>query len=157
MNKAELINVIADRANVTKKQAEDMVHAFVDIVTETLNKGEEVTIAGFGAWSAKTRAARMGVNPQKPTEKIRIPEVIVPKFKAGKGLKDALKGKRSNITDSGSAPSEPATPPSAPEPAPVNPEPMSSAPETPPSAQPPEAPQQPDQPTNPEPPSQPAM
>lgn len=101
MNKAELINVIAQRSNVSKKQAEDMVHAFVDTVTETLNKGEEVTIAGFGAWSAKTRAARMGVNPQKPTEKIHIPEVIVPKFKAGKGLKDALKGKRATISDAG--------------------------------------------------------
>ena len=99
MNKAELINVIADRANVSKKQAEDMVHAFVDIVTETLKKGDEVTIAGFGAWSAKTRASRMGVNPQNPSEKIRIPEVTVPKFKAGKGLKDALKGKRDSIND----------------------------------------------------------
>jgi|GEM_PF-45320 len=104
MNKAELINVIAQRcSDVSKKQAEDMVHAFVDIVTETLNKGEEVTIAGFGAWSAKTRAARMGVNPQKPTEKIHIPEVIVPKFKAGKGLKDALKGKRATISDTSSS------------------------------------------------------
>ncbi len=117
MNKAELINVIADRTNVSKKQAEDMVHAFVDIVTETLNKGEEVTIAGFGAWSAKTRASRMGVNPQRPTEKIRIPEVIVPKFKAGKGLKDALKGKRSAIADTGPSIREMETKtPSAPEP-----------------------------------------
>lgn len=91
MNKAELINHISEKVNVTKKQAEDMVEAFVGIVTETLSHGGEVNIAGFGAFMAKTRAARMGVNPQAPTEKIQIPAVTVPKFKAGKGLKDALK------------------------------------------------------------------
>lgn len=91
MNKAELINTLSERVGVTKKQAEDMVESFVNTVTETLQKGGEVNIAGFGAFMAKTRAARMGVNPQNPTEKIHIPAVTVPKFKAGKGLKDALK------------------------------------------------------------------
>jgi DNA-binding protein HU-beta len=91
MNKAELINHIAEKVGVTKKQAEDMVETFVDTVTETLKNGGEVTIAGFGAFMAKTRAGRTGVNPQNPTEKIQIPSVVVPKFKAGKGLKDALK------------------------------------------------------------------
>ena len=93
MNKAELIALIADKVGVTKKQAEDMVEVFVDIVIDTLKKGGEVNIAGFGAFSAKQRAGRTGVNPQNPTEKIQIPSVIVPKFKAGKGLKDALKNK----------------------------------------------------------------
>ncbi|MEK7655403.1 MAG: HU family DNA-binding protein [Patescibacteria group bacterium] len=91
MNKAELINVISEKIGVTKKQAEDMVECLVDTVTTTLQKGDEVTIAGFGAFSAKQRAGRTGVNPQNPTEKIQIPAVTVPKFKAGKGLKDALK------------------------------------------------------------------
>lgn len=91
VNKAELINQIADKVGVSKKQAEDMVEAFVDIVTMTLKNGGEVTIAGFGAFMAKTRAPRMGVNPQSPEQKIQIPAVTVPKFKAGKGLKDALK------------------------------------------------------------------
>lgn len=91
MNKAELINVIAEKVGVTKKQAEDMVETFVRTVTETLQKGDEVTIAGFGAFMAKQRAARTGVNPQNPTQKIQIHAVTVPKFKAGKGLKDALK------------------------------------------------------------------
>lgn len=91
MNKAELISVIAEKVGVTKKQAEDMVETFVDTVVETLKKGDEVTIAGFGAFSAKRRAGRTGVNPQNPAEKIQIPAVTVPKFKAGKGLKDALK------------------------------------------------------------------
>lgn len=93
MNKALLAQEIAQKVGVAKKEAEDMVEAFVDIVTATLKSGGEVNIAGFGAWSAKTRAGRVGVNPQKPTEKIQIPPVTVPKFKAGKGLKDALKGK----------------------------------------------------------------
>ena len=91
MNKAELINVLAEKVGVTKKQAEDMIECFVATVTTVLIKGEEVTIAGFGQFMAKTRAGRMGVNPQRPTEKIQIPSVTVPKFKAGKGLKDALK------------------------------------------------------------------
>lgn len=91
MNKAELINLISEKVGVTKKQAEDMVETFVLTVIETLKKGGEVNIAGFGAFSAKQRAGRVGVNPQNPTQKIQIPAVVVPKFKAGKSLKDALK------------------------------------------------------------------
>jgi DNA-binding protein HU-beta len=92
MNKAELITRIADKVGVTKKQAEDMVESFVAIVTDTIRQGGEVTIAGFGAFMSKQRKGRTGVNPQNPSEKIQIPSVTVPKFKAGKGLKDALKG-----------------------------------------------------------------
>ncbi|MBT3816933.1 MAG: HU family DNA-binding protein [Candidatus Magasanikbacteria bacterium] len=95
MNKASLAQTIAGRVGVTKKESEDMVNTFVRIVMEQLQQGETVNIAGFGQFSAKTRAGRIGVNPQNPTEKITIPPVTVPKFKAGKALKDALKGKRS--------------------------------------------------------------
>lgn len=91
MNKAELIEKISEKVMLTKKQAEEMVDAFTDNVITTLKSGGEVTITGFGTFSAKQRAARMGVNPQNPTEKMQIPAVMVPKFKAGKGLKDALK------------------------------------------------------------------
>ncbi len=91
MNKALLAQTIADKVGVSKKEAEAMVEAFVDIVIDTLKQNGEVSIAGFGAFSAKTRAGRVGVNPQNPTEKIQIPPVTVPKFKAGKSLKDALK------------------------------------------------------------------
>lgn len=91
MNKAELISLMSEKVGVTKKQAEDMVEFFVNTVTETLQKGGEVNIAGFGAFMAKQRKGRTGVNPQNPSEKIQIPSVTVPKFKAGKGLKDALK------------------------------------------------------------------
>lgn len=93
MNKALLAQSIADKVGVSKKESEAMIEAFVDIVTNQLKANNEVTIAGFGAFSAKTRAGRIGVNPQKPTEKIPIPSVVVPKFKAGKSLKDALKNK----------------------------------------------------------------
>jgi len=91
MNKAELAATIADKVGVSKKEGEEMVAAFVETVTTTLVSGGEVSISGFGAFSAKLRAGRVGVNPQNPTEKIQIPPVTVPKFKAGKGLKDALK------------------------------------------------------------------
>lgn len=93
MNKAELVSVLAEKVGISKKQAEEVIEAFTATVTETLKAGGEVTIAGFGAFSAKQRAGRMGVNPQNPSEKIQIPPVTVPKFKAGKALKDALKGK----------------------------------------------------------------
>ncbi len=105
MNKAELISHISEKCGVTKKQAEDMVETFVATVTETLQKGGEVNIAGFGAFMAKQRKGRTGVNPQNPTQKIQIPSVTVPKFKAGKGLKDALKGPK---------PVAPTPPPTAP-------------------------------------------
>lgn len=91
MNKVELANIIAEKCNVSKKQAEEMLECYTDTVTATLKAAGEVTIAGFGTFSAKKRAGRVGVNPQRPTEKIQIPPVTVPKFKAGKTLKDALK------------------------------------------------------------------
>ncbi len=91
MNKAELLSHLADKTELTKKQVEDLLDGFVDAVITTLKAGGEVTIAGFGTFSAKQRAGRTGVNPQKPTEKIQIPAVTVPKFKAGKNLKEALK------------------------------------------------------------------
>lgn len=91
MNKAQLAETIANKVGVSKKESEAMLSAFVDIVIDTLKQNGEVSIAGFGAFSAKTRAGRVGVNPQNPTEKIQIPPVTVPKFKAGKSLKDALK------------------------------------------------------------------
>lgn len=91
MNKIELAEKMAEKLGVTKKQAEDMLNVFEEVVTDTLKTGSEVTLTGFGTFMSKRREARMGVNPQKPGEKIHIPAVTVPKFKAGKSLKDALK------------------------------------------------------------------
>ncbi len=94
MNKAELVAKIAEKVGLSKKQAEEAIESFTEIVTSTLMAGGDVTIAGFGNFSAKQRAGRTGVNPQNPSEKIQIPPVVVPKFKAGKALKDSLKGKK---------------------------------------------------------------
>lgn len=94
MNKAELATRLADKLNISKKLAEDLLEAFEEVITRALLNGEEVTLAGFGTFSARTRKGRMGVNPQNPSEPIEIPSVVVPKFKAGKALKDTLKGKR---------------------------------------------------------------
>lgn len=93
MNKAALIERLAAEAAVSKKQAEAMVESLVKIIIRELKAGNEVTITGFGTFLARTRHARGGVNPQKPSERIQIPEVTVAKFKTGKTLKDALKGK----------------------------------------------------------------
>ncbi len=94
MNKAELAQAIAEKVGVAKKEAEAMIENLVSIITDTIKAGGKVSIAGFGAFSAKTRAGRVGVNPQNPSQKIQIQPVTVPKFKAGKSLKDALKMKK---------------------------------------------------------------
>jgi DNA-binding protein HU-beta len=91
MNKATLIERIAAETGTQKKEVEKMLETMVDIIIKELKTGGEVTITGFGSFQARTRHARGGVNPQKPTERIQIPEVKVAKFKTGKTLKDALK------------------------------------------------------------------
>lgn len=93
MNKAALIERLAAEAQVSKKQSEAMLEGLVRIIISELKAGNEVTITGFGTFLARTRHARGGVNPQNPSERIQIPEVTVAKFKTGKTLKDALKGK----------------------------------------------------------------
>lgn len=91
MNKAELLDSLAEKTTLGKDQVEKVLDAFETIVIESLKNGGEVTLTGFGTFLAKKRDARMAVNPRKPTEKIHVPAVTVPKFKAGKNLKDALK------------------------------------------------------------------
>ncbi|HLC64059.1 MAG TPA: HU family DNA-binding protein [Patescibacteria group bacterium] len=91
MNKAELSDKLAEKVGLTKKQVDDLLDAFEETVIAALKAGGEVTLTGFGTFSARRRTARMGVNPQNPSQRIEIPEVVVPKFKAGKALKDALK------------------------------------------------------------------
>jgi nucleoid DNA-binding protein len=93
MNKAELAVKLSEKMGLPKKKAEEIIEAITEQITTELQANNEVTIAGFGTWSARVRASRMGVNPQNPSERIQIPEVRVPKFKAGKTLKDALKKK----------------------------------------------------------------
>ena len=91
MNKQELIEDLASKLTMSKPDAEKMLHAFVDVITETLKSGQEVNISGFGAFMVSARSARMGVNPQNPEQKIQIPATKVAKFRAGKNLKDAVR------------------------------------------------------------------
>ena len=86
-----MVERIASRANVNKKEVEDVLNAFEDVVIQVMKEGGEAVLTGFGAFLARRREARVGVNPQKPSERIQVPAVMVPKFKAGKTLKDALK------------------------------------------------------------------
>lgn len=92
MNKAELIERIAEKMAIQKKEVEKMLDITLQTITETMKDGQEVTLTGFGTFSPKERTARAGVNPLNPKERIQIPAVTIPKFKAGKTLKDALKG-----------------------------------------------------------------
>ncbi len=92
MNKADLIAVLAQKTDLTKKDTEKVLSAFVDVVGDTLKNGEKVQIVGFGTFEARKRAARIGKNPQTKAE-IKIPASIVPAFKAGKALKEVVSGK----------------------------------------------------------------
>ena len=89
MNKAELIHAVAASADVSKKDAEAVVSAMLETITGALKEGDKVQLVGFGSFEVKKRAARTGRNP-KTKEAIEIPASIVPVFKAGKALKDAV-------------------------------------------------------------------
>jgi DNA-binding protein HU-beta len=90
MNKDELINAVASKTGASKKETEDALNTILDVIEKTMVQGDKVTLTGFGVFSANQRAARVGINPQTK-EKLQIPAMKVPKFKAGKSLKDAVK------------------------------------------------------------------
>ena len=90
MNKSELISKIAEKAELSKKDADKALTAFVETITDALVKGDKVALVGFGSLETKKRAARTGKNPQTGAV-IEIPASTVPAFKAGKALKDAVK------------------------------------------------------------------
>ena len=89
MNKSELIASMADKAELTKKDSEKALAAFIETVEEQLQKGEKIQLVGFGTFEVAERAARTGKNPQTGKE-IKIAASKAPKFKAGKALKDAI-------------------------------------------------------------------
>lgn len=89
MNKAELIAAVAEKAELSKKDAEKAVKALTDVVSEELVKGEKIQLVGFGTFEVSERAAREGRNP-KSGEIMNIPASKTPKFKAGKALKDMV-------------------------------------------------------------------
>ncbi|HET7571508.1 MAG TPA: HU family DNA-binding protein [Gaiellaceae bacterium] len=91
MTKQEFVAEVARRAQLNNREAAKAVDAFLDTVVDTLKGGGDVAFTGFGKFSTQQRAARMGVNPRNPGEKVHIPAARVPKFSAGSGLKSAVK------------------------------------------------------------------
>ena len=89
MNKTELVAAIADKASLTKKDAEAVVNAFTDTITKELKKGGKVSLVGFGTFEVTKRSARTGRNPQTGAT-MKIAASKAPKFKAGKAFKDAI-------------------------------------------------------------------
>lgn len=89
MNKTELVTAVAEKAEISKKDAEVAVNAVIDSITDTLTAGDKVQLVGFGTFEVKERAARKGLNP-RTKEEITIAASKVPAFKAGKALKDAV-------------------------------------------------------------------
>ena len=90
MNKSDLISKVATASNLTKTDAEKAIDATFRSITQSLKKGEEVSLAGLGIFSAKARPARMARNP-KTGEQVKVAATTVPKFRAAKAFKDAVK------------------------------------------------------------------
>lgn len=90
MTKDDIIEAIVKKTAITKKDASEALSTVLEEITKALSKGGDITLTGFGSFKVSARAAREGRNP-KTGEKIQIPAMKVPKFKAGKGLKDAVR------------------------------------------------------------------
>ncbi len=90
MNKQALVELVHSLIGGTKVQAEEVIESIIENITKTLKKGDEVSIAGLGIFSVKTRAARTARNP-KTGESVKVAATRVPKFRAAKALKDAVK------------------------------------------------------------------
>lgn len=91
MTKQEFVDRVAQKSGLSRREASEAVDAFLDSITDALRGGEEVAFTGFGKFSVQDRAARQGVNPRNPTERVHIPATKVPKFSAGSQLKAAVK------------------------------------------------------------------
>jgi DNA-binding protein HU-beta len=89
MNKAELVDAIAAKADVTKKEADEVVSAILEVITEAVASGDKVTLVGFGTFEARERQAREGRNPSTGAT-IQIPATTAPGFSAGKGFKEIV-------------------------------------------------------------------
>ncbi|MBX9572415.1 MAG: HU family DNA-binding protein [Candidatus Obscuribacterales bacterium] len=93
MNRAELINAVAEITGQTKQQTGNAVNAILHTITGALSKGERVMLVGFGTFERRNRKARSGVNPQNPRQKLTIAAAKVPAFRAGQELKDIVDGR----------------------------------------------------------------
>ena len=90
MNKAELIEAVSTQTGLAKTQVDDALKTILATITQQLTKGDKVTLVGFGTFERRKRKARVGVNPQNPTQKIKIPAKNAPAFSAGSELKSAV-------------------------------------------------------------------
>lgn len=91
MNKLEFVEQLAAKLGITHSEAERFVNAAISMIYEQLKDGGKINISGFGQFSVSHRALRIGVNPRHPSERITIPELNTPKFKAGEAFKEAVK------------------------------------------------------------------
>ena len=91
MTKQEFVTRVQTKSGLSNRDAAKAVDAFIESVTDALKAGDSVTFTGFGKFSTSQRAAREGVNPRNPSEKVHIPAARVPKFSAGSALKSAVK------------------------------------------------------------------
>ena len=91
MTKQEFVDRIASKTDLSRRDAAKAVDAFLDTITESLKGGQEVAFTGFGKFSTQRRAARQGVNPRNPSQKVQIPAATVPRFSAGSQLKQAVR------------------------------------------------------------------
>jgi DNA-binding protein HU-beta len=92
VTKQDFVDKVAQKSGLNKRDAGAAVDAFLDSITDALRSGETVSFTGFGKFSTQHRAARMGVNPRNPGQKVHIPAATVPKFSAGSSLKSAVRG-----------------------------------------------------------------
>jgi DNA-binding protein HU-beta len=91
VTKQEFVERVASKSGLSRRDASEAVDAFLESITDALRSGEDVAFTGFGKFSVQSRAARQGVNPRNPTERVQIPASKVPKFSAGSQLKQAVK------------------------------------------------------------------
>ncbi len=92
MTKQEFVEKVAAKSGLSKREAQTAVDAMLDSITDALKSGNDVAFTGFGKFTTQRRAARMGVNPRNPSQKVSIPAATVPKFSAGSTLKQAVRG-----------------------------------------------------------------
>ncbi|HAI74401.1 MAG TPA: HU family DNA-binding protein [Candidatus Moranbacteria bacterium] len=90
VNKDALVSAISEKTELSKKDIEMVLEAMIEVITKSLKSGDKVTMTGFGTFKVSNRAAREGINPQTKA-KIQIPAMTVPKFSAGKALKEAIR------------------------------------------------------------------
>jgi DNA-binding protein HU-beta len=91
VTKQEFVDKVASRTSLSRRDAATAVEAVLDAITDALKRGEEVAFTGFGKFSTQRRAARQGVNPRNPSQKVQIPAATVPRFSAGSKLKQAVR------------------------------------------------------------------